>query len=281
MYYNHDYGANMCKHIYDLTAGTYYFQMHRISARPEYTGKYTFKLSFTDAKESFKEAFEGSNNTMLTASSIKLNTAYTGQLAKNDENDFYKIKISKASDISFAANSKMKEYYIRVFDKNGKSVSSSCSYYDNRYGENVYSTTLSLKAGTYYLGVQRYSNNINGDYTGTYNFCVCAVTNAPVSIKKVTNAGSGKVKVTLNKPSSKVKKAIDGIEIRYSLNKKFEYSSSIVTLKKSASSKVISKLYRNNKYYFQVRTYKSYKVGKAKVKAYSPWSKTKSIKTRR
>ena len=73
----------------DLTKGTYYFAAKQDGS---YTGNYSFRLNFDTAGESFTEVGSGSNNSMNSASTISVNTNYKGQIAKNDEKDFYKLQ---------------------------------------------------------------------------------------------------------------------------------------------------------------------------------------------
>lgn len=78
------------KETIDLTKGTYYFVVERDGS---YTGNYSFKLDFNSAGESFTETGSGSNNTMSSANTINVNNKYNGQIAKNDEKDFYRFTL--------------------------------------------------------------------------------------------------------------------------------------------------------------------------------------------
>ena len=68
---------------------------------------------------------------------------------------------------------------------------------------------------------------------------------------------------------------VDGVQIQYSTSKKFPKKST-KTVSTTKSSKAVKKLKGNKKYYVRVRGYKKVD-GK---KAYSSWSKVKSVKTK-
>lgn len=76
----------------DLTSGIYYLSVNRETGN----GKYNFRLSFTDANESFKETTGGVNNTLQSASEIALDTTYNGQTACNDSKDIYKFTLRQS-----------------------------------------------------------------------------------------------------------------------------------------------------------------------------------------
>ena len=69
----------------------------------------------------------------------------------------------------------------------------------------------------------------------------------------------------------KKKSGITGYQIQYSTNSKFKKNKKSIKIKKAkTTSKKISKLKSNKKYYVRIRTYQG--------KKYSKWSKVKSIK---
>lgn len=91
------------------------------------------------------------------------------------------------------------------------------------------------------------------------------------SLKKLT-AQKKSIKVSWSKV-----KSVQGYEIQYSTDKKFKKNTKTVKIKKgSATSKTISKLKKNKKYYVRVRAYKY----QNKKYARSSWSKVKSIKVK-
>ncbi|MGN0521254.1 MAG: hypothetical protein ACI4IQ_01305, partial [Eubacterium sp.] len=70
-----------------------------------------------------------------------------------------------------------------------------------------------------------------------------------------------------------------GYQIQYSTSSKFTSSTSktVTVTKNSTTSKTISKLTGNKKYYVRIRTYKT--VNGEKI--YSSWSKAKSVTTKK
>ena len=69
---------------------------------------------------------------------------------------------------------------------------------------------------------------------------------------------------------------VNGYQIRYSLKANFKKAKTVTLKKASASSKKITKLKANKKYYISIRSYKTVN-GK---KRYSTWSKKKTVKTK-
>ncbi len=94
------------------------------------------------------------------------------------------------------------------------------------------------------------------------------------SIKKLTK-GKKSFKATWKKISG-----VNGYQVQYSTDKKFKKNKKTVTIKKNTASATIKKLKAKKKYYVRVRSYKNAKVGGKTVKAYSSWSKVKSVKTK-
>ena len=80
-----------------LTKGEYY-----LSASKDYSdrsGSYVFNLGFKSANETISEDQGGSNNTMDDADEISLNKTYKGQIAYNDEVDYYKFSVPKDENV--------------------------------------------------------------------------------------------------------------------------------------------------------------------------------------
>ncbi|MDD6488492.1 MAG: Ig-like domain-containing protein [Clostridia bacterium] len=159
----------------DLTAGTYYFNIERNWGR---TGNYNFKISFTSANESFKETGYGTNNTLKDANSISLNKTYKGQIATNDDKDFYKFKVSKSGKVKLNVDSKIYCAYYRIYDENGNAIFDTKRYWDDKTELMKMRETIDLKAGTYYFNVEKDWRN----RTGTYSFSIVQAVN-PTSVK--------------------------------------------------------------------------------------------------
>lgn len=90
------------------------------------------------------------------------------------------------------------------------------------------------------------------------------------SISKLT-AGTKKVTVTVKKQSS-----VSGYQVRYATSKKMTKAVTKTYTGASKTKKTIKSLKSKKTYYFQVRTFKKTADGRA----YSAWSKTKSVKVK-
>ena len=98
------------------------------------------------------------------------------------------------------------------------------------------------------------------------------------SLKKL-NKGKKSIKIKWKKQSAKMAKSrISGYQIQLATNSKFTKGKKTVTVKGyKKTSRKIKELKRGKKYYVKIRTYKT--VGGKKY--YSPWSKTKKVRTKR
>ena len=128
-------------------------------------------------------------------------------------------------------------------------------------------------------GVGSYNVKVNfqGDYTGTVNRSYKVYPKA-TSITKVTRKSKG---FTLK--WKKQTKEADGYELQYSTSKNFtkKTTETVLVKKTKTTSKTVSKLKANKKYYLRIRTYKNVKVNNKSRKLYSGWSKTKDVKTKK
>ena len=152
----------------DLTKGTYYLCVERYSNSLKYTGAYTFKTTFTSAEESFTETGYGNNNTMDSADSVSLGINYKGQIACNDDKDFYKFKMPAKGKLNLYAQTKMDSVTFYFYDRNGNQLLVRTAYKSSSVGTNSPKITVSVPAGTVYMSVVK-----NGtDNTGAYTFSV-------------------------------------------------------------------------------------------------------------
>ena len=169
----------------DLTSGTYYFAVKQYDG----TGNYNFRLNFTSANESFKETTGGINNTMATASSISINKNYYGQIASNDDCDFYKFTLSSSGKINIKLTAYIYRTNYYIYDSNGKNVWSSTSRYWNDVSKKYdMDESIDLSSGTYYFAVKQNSG------TGNYNFIISTNGGTVVTSYKLSynaNGGSG------------------------------------------------------------------------------------------
>ena len=140
------------EHSWNLTKGTYYISVDRDGSST--TATYSFTLTHKSANESFVEDQGGSNNNSDDANQIALNKTYKGQLALNDEEDWYKFTVPKKETVKVigrAQNSVRWKIYeetdgimTSVWDRSNDSLESD----------------IDLNAGDYYLVVYK-GNSVN------------------------------------------------------------------------------------------------------------------------
>lgn len=149
---------------WDLTKGTYYLGVERSGSNN--VGTYSFRLGFTSAGESFTETGNGTDNTVSVANSISLGAGYKGQIAYNDEKDFYKFTVADAGKYTVASTASIKSLYYRIYDSTGKRMWNQYESADSS-GNITLNEILELERGTYYLGVERNSSSHTGNYSFT------------------------------------------------------------------------------------------------------------------
>ena len=149
-------------------------------------------MSFTSASESFKETGWGSNNKIDNANSISLNTTYYGQIAINDEFDYYKFTLSSSGSVTLDFKSDIEYTGLYIYNSSKAEVWKNSYVTANSSGEISYSTKISLSAGTYYLRVTRYN---------TYDYSM-----GKYSVKLLSSSTSGSsVSLSLSSSSVSVK----------------------------------------------------------------------------
>lgn len=223
---------------YHLTKGTYYL---RLSQR--YQRMYKFKLTAKNVAETFPDVDGEGNNTLAKANKISLGKTYKGQIAENDDVDYFTFTIGKTQKMGLTTVSgEYLEY--SVYDYNG-------NLKWEEYGEDD-SFTLELSKGTYYLGVHR------GDHTlGAYSFRLAAYQPISAQISSLENTSKG-VKLTWNSVSGAT-----GYKIYRRLGK--GGYKLIKTLKKGSTVSYTDKTAKNKKSY----TYKLKTVEKSYSSVYS------------
>ena len=138
----------------DLTVGTYYFYMQVY----DNTGDYSFNLSYSSATENFKESVNENRNTLNSAPTIQLNKSYNGQLAANDNLDYYKFTLDSKTKVILNVRTSMARTYYRIYNSSNSQV------WGDRYSNGINDAVIELDAGTYYFYAQVY------DSTGNYTF---------------------------------------------------------------------------------------------------------------
>lgn len=201
----------------DLTKGTYYFAVRRDGGSN--TGNYSFRLQFSGANESFPEAEGGTNNTIADANDISLNKEYRGQIARNDDRDFYKFTVNSSDSISVVSEARMPYLYYYIYDSAGKEVWRKSSYRNSTTKKINIAEEVELTAGTYYLAVEG-SRDATGPYSfGIYRYMSISPASVSLSAKSYVYDGLAKrPDVTVKLGSMMLKKGTD-YTVSYSSNK--------------------------------------------------------------
>ncbi len=151
----------------DLTSGTYYIAVTRYW--DEY-GRYTFSTSFSSAGESFTEVQNGSNNTIDEAEEASGNKTYKGQIALNDDKDFYKFQATGPGTVTVQGTS-YTSIHVHAYDKQMEEVVDETFYVDSDTGRVNFKVTFDVAKGAFWVCFERYFSS-----TGSYSFSV----NGPV-----------------------------------------------------------------------------------------------------
>lgn len=142
----------------DLLAGTYFL---KVTGENHYsvgiydhceshTGNYSFTTAFTPSGETATE----SNNSVAEADVIDLTETINGQIAINDEEDYFAIALPEDGSLTMEMTSYLKSYCIFVYDVNGNELWNA--------KDNTQSSTVGFRkdvfakympAGTYYIRV--------------------------------------------------------------------------------------------------------------------------------
>ncbi|HIY01761.1 MAG TPA: hypothetical protein IAA26_07965 [Candidatus Blautia faecipullorum] len=154
-------GQSSIEKTFDLTSGTYYLGIQQSSNK---TGSYDFEISFSSADETFAETGNGNNNTIAEADDISLGNTYKGQIAYNDEKDFYKFTLTSSGRITLSSTAVISKICYRIYDSTGNNLWTDYNT-ANTSGQVSVNKTFDLTQGTYYLGMEQ-----SVSHTGTYSF---------------------------------------------------------------------------------------------------------------
>lgn len=247
------------KYSYNLTAGTYFIKFSAYNWGYK-GGNYTFSASFASANETY--TYENNYiNDVKSLSAIPFNKKINGQLAINDDCDYYKINVPTSGYVSIEVQNYTNQY-LYIYNSLENKIAS--TYFSS--SQRDYSLCYELKAGTYYLKFSKYEFYYN---TGNYNFKIKFSLYNSSNIKAVNNRKST-VKITAKKTAS-----VSGYEIRYKTgNQKWK----VKTVKGNKNlSCNINKLKKGKVYCFQIRSY----LNKGKNKYYSAWSSSNRIRIKK
>lgn len=291
-----------------LTSGTYYFCVEKDGER---CGDYNFAISFVSSNETFAEINGGSNNTVASASELKIENAYIGMLGLNDEKDFYRFTVDSNGSYVVSIKSSIKYMYMNIFSADNIEIVSRSISGDSTTGNILYSEIISLERGTNYIALSRDGNNF-----GNYTLSVSKITQDNCPHKEYTSEwhddtyfskgfreytceecgysyrSDYEVKRKLYKgmiySSSKAGKGslliywdditdATGYQIRYSKNKAMTNGVKVKSINDSSKRyATIKSLTRKKNYYVQVRGY----IRSGTNIAYGAWSDKYKIKTK-
>lgn len=305
---------------FHLATGVYYIAICKDTTEyhhdPKY-GRYVFDIDFVSAKESFSEINgETNNNDIYSASSVDLDIPYKGQIALNDDKDFYVLSLSSAKSLSINLIAEMRHIGVALYDVDGNEIWAENPSWNNTTQTITFLKTTTLSSGIYYIAICKdtiiyHDNPRTGNYTLsieklTQSNCAHSYSNYYVdatyfsqgyrlytceicgysykddySAKRVLDQGylysdCDTGKGKLYLSWSTVSDAT-GYQIRYSKDKSFK--TGVVTKNvsgQSNNSQTISKLSRKKKYYVQVRPY----IKSGGKTAYGKWSTKRALKTK-
>ncbi len=208
------------------------------------------------------QSFEHTEEIIKTKT-VKATTKKNGSITKTcvicektSKTTIYYPKTVSLSSSKYTYSNSEKKPKVTVKDSNGKTVSA--SNYTVKYSNNK-------KVGTA-KAIITFKGNYSGSVTKTF---------------KINPKGTKLTKLTANKKGftakwSKQSVQTSGYQIRYSTDKNFKkYNTKTVSSSKTTSKKV-SGLKANKKYFVEVRTYKTVNG----TKYYSDWSAYKTVKTK-
>ena len=118
----------------DLAAGTYYLQFRHFDG----TGVFSFKTTFKDAKETYTFA-NNSANEVRSKAPVPFSKVINGQIAVNDDADYFKVTIPKKGSYTIKLSSAVDQIILGIRDKNDNYIE---DYYHYK-GTALYRVTLS------------------------------------------------------------------------------------------------------------------------------------------
>ena len=176
-----------------------------------------------------------------------------------------KIKSIALNKTSFTENGKVQKATVVAKDSANKTIAAS------NYTVS-YSNSNSKKPGTYTATVKFNGKNYAGTKKLTYKINAKAPAKTTVKLSKAK-------KTSLKASWSKVANATS-YEVQYGTSKSFKGAKTVKVSSKS-SSKVLTKLKKNKKYYVRVRAVRTVKVDNKNTTLRASWSSAKHLKTKK
>lgn len=224
--------------------------------------EYSVIPMFESSEETNSESYLSKNNEVTTATTYAVGKNMKAQFAVNDDTDIYAVKLDKNGFLKLTLISELENMNFEI-----KNAMGDVSYSSNdvSVGKHVYS--YFCPKGTYYV-------IFKSNKTGVYSFETARTDIPKTSVSKTTNLKNKRAKITWKRKSN-----VDGYQIQYSANKKFQKGNKSKTIQSATTSSLtIKNLKKNKKYYVRIRTYVKDTNGK---KYYSGWSNAKSVKIRK
>lgn len=176
-----------------------------------------------------------------------------------------KIKSIALNKTSFTENGKVQKATVVAKDSANKTIAAS------NYTVS-YSNSNSKKPGTYTATVKFNGKNYAGTKKLTYKINAKAPAKTTVKLSKAK-------KTSIKASWSKVANATS-YEVQYGTSKSFKGAKTVKVSSKS-SSKVLTKLKKNKKYYVRVRAVRTVKVDNKNTTLRASWSSAKNLKTKK
>ena len=176
-----------------------------------------------------------------------------------------KIKSIALNKTSFTENGKVQKATVVAKDSANKTIAAS------NYTVS-YSNSNSKKPGTYTATVKFNGKNYTGTKKLTYKINAKAPAKTTVKLSKAK-------KTSLKASWSKVANATS-YEVQYGTSKSFK-GAKTVKVSSKYSSKVLTKLKKNKKYYVRVRAVRTVKVDNKNTTLRASWSSAKNLKTKK
>lgn len=304
LYYSSNFGRVQETLEPELRGGLYYLEMISIWGNTD--SSYQITTSLLTHNESFAESDANNNDYVDTASPITFGTLYYGSIGLS-ESDFYSFTVANKTDININLDyyTTMNNIKVSLLDKYGKEINYKSAdatnghiatdfvfeglepsqYYlkfvGSWYGYGPYAFSVSDYCNHDFIRTSKNSTYFKkGYYKDTCKKCGYSYIVDYIQKKKLSIPG-----VYLSIKNKKLAvhwysvSDASGYEIKCSTSKKFSKSKT-KTFTVKGNSKNIKKIKIKSKkrYYVRVRAYKTGKVKGKKVKVYSPWSSTYSIK---
>ncbi len=242
---------------HELLAGTY-----TVCVRSQWDWQfdYSFVPYFEESGETVTENYMAKNNEVGTPTSYTIGKTFKGQLAKNDNIDIYKTKVSSKGMLSFnVTNHSVNGLSFTIKDAMGN-----VSYEESNITAGLHKYKYFCPKGTYYI-------TFTSNKTGTYTFKSSLKKGVPAvkltQVKKARYYGTKCLKVAWSK-----NQAVSGYQIQYSKYKNFKKKKNLYADDATQNKMYISNLKRG-KYYVRIRSY----ITINGENHYSSWSKAKKF----